>query len=72
MVLSGGRIVARWTTVGTGRRVRLDVTMLPPHPPLPAADVESAVPALEQVLDLEVRDVRVQGWPEEADSTRGA
>lgn len=72
MVLSGGRIVARWTTVGTGRRVRLDVTMLPPHPPLPAADVESAVAALEQVLDLEVRDVRVQGWPEEADSTRGA
>ncbi len=72
MVLSEGRIVGRWTTVGTGRRVRLDVTMLPPHPPLPDHALATAARALEAVLDLEVRDVRVRSWPEEADSTRGA
>ena len=72
MVLSDGRVVARWTIVGSGRRVRLDVTMLPPHPVLPADSLAPAVRALEAVLDLEVRDVRVAGWPDEADSSRGA
>ena len=72
MVLSDGRIVARWKTVGTGRRVRLEVTMLPPHPPLPEVTFERAVAALEEVLDLEVRDVRVARWPKGADSSRGA
>ena len=72
MVLSDGRIVARWKTVGTGRRVRLEVTMLPPHPPLPEVTFERAVAALEEVLDLEVRDVRVARWPMGADSSRGA
>ena len=72
MVLSDGRIVARWKTAGTGRRVRLEVTMLPPHPPLPEVTFERAVAALELVLDLEVRDVRVARWPMGADSSRGA
>ena len=72
MVLSDGRIVARWKTVGTGRRVRLEVTMLPPHPPLPEVTFERAVAALELVLDLEVREVRVDRWPMGADSSRGA
>ncbi len=72
MVLSEGQIVGRWTTVGAGRRVRLDVTMLPPLSPLPESALTSAVGALEQVLDLEVRDVRVATWPDEADSSRGA
>jgi len=72
MVLSDGRIVARWKTVGTGRRIRLEVTMLPPHRPLPEVAFEHAVAALEQVLDLEVRDVRVAEWPMGADSSRGA
>ena len=58
-MLSDGRIVARWKTVGTGRRVRLEVTMLPPHPPLPEAAFDRAVAGLESVLDLEVREVRV-------------
>jgi hypothetical protein len=72
MVLSEGRVVARWTTVGSGRRVRVDVTMLPPHSPLPADSLVPAVRALEAVLDLEVRDIRVAGSTDEADSTRGA
>lgn len=72
MVLSEGRVVARWKTVGTGRRVRLEVTMLPPHPPLPEVTFERAVASLEAVLDLEVRDVRVTDWPVGADSSRGA
>ena len=72
MVLSDGRIVARWKTIGTGRRVRLEVTMLPPHPPLPDVAFEQAVGALEAVLDLEVRDLRVTAWPVGADSSRGA
>lgn len=50
MVLSEGRIVGRWTTVGTGRRVRLDVTMLPPHRPLPAGAFDPAARRLESVL----------------------
>lgn len=72
MVLSEGRIVGRWATVGTGRRVRLDVTMLPPHRPLAEAALAPAARALETVLDLEVRDVRVTAWPDQADSSRGA
>ena len=72
MVLSDGRIVARWKTLGAGRRVGLEVAMLPPHPPLPDAAFERAVGALEAVLDLEVRDVRVTRWPMGADSDRGA
>ena len=72
MVLSDGRIVARWKTVGTGRRVRLEVTMLPSHRPLPAAVFEPAVAALATVLDLDVHDVRVAEWPMGADSSRGA
>ncbi|HEY5785820.1 MAG TPA: crosslink repair DNA glycosylase YcaQ family protein [Microlunatus sp.] len=71
-VLSDGRIVARWKTVGTGRRVRLEVTMLPPHRPLPAAVFAPAASSLETALDLEVRDVRVSEWPRGADSSRGA
>jgi hypothetical protein len=71
-VLSDGRIVARWKTVGAGRRVRLEVTMLPPHRPLPEVLFDRAVAALQTVLDLEVRDVRVVGWPMGADSSRGA
>lgn len=58
-VLSDGRIVARWKTVGAGRRVRLEVTMLPPHRPLPEAAFTEAVAALATALDLEVRDIRV-------------
>ena len=57
MMLSEGRIVGRWTTVGTGRRVRLDVTMLPPHRPVADAALAPAARALEAALDLEVRDV---------------
>ncbi len=72
MVLSEGRIVGRWTTVGTGRRVRLDVTMLPPHRPVADAALAPAARALEAALDLEVRDVRVTAWPDQADSSRGA
>ena len=51
--------MARWRTVGTGRRVRLEVTMLPPHAPLPEAAFAEAVAGLESVLDLEVRELRV-------------
>jgi len=58
-VLADGRIVARWKTVGTGRRVRLEVTMLPPHAALPEAAFAEAVAGLESVLDLEVRGLRV-------------
>ena len=58
-VLADGRIVARWKTVGTGRRVRLEVTMLPPHAALPEAAFAEAVAGLESVLDLEVRELRV-------------
>lgn len=58
-VLSDGRIVARWKTVGTGRRVRLEVTMLPPHATLPETAIAEAVTGLESVLDLEVRELRV-------------
>jgi hypothetical protein len=69
-VLSDGRIVARWKTVGTGRRVRVEVTMLPPHPALPEAAFGPAVAALETVLDLQVPEVRVTAM--QADSSRGA
>ncbi len=72
MVLSEGRIVARWKTIGAGRRVRLEVTMLPGHSPLPDAALGDAVAALQAVLDLDVRDIRVAGWPMGADSNRGA
>ena len=51
--------MARWRTVGTGRRVRLEVTMLPPHPALPEAAFAEAVAGLESVLDLEVCELRV-------------
>ena len=59
MVLSDGRIVARWKTVGTGRRVRLEITMLPPHRPLPADAFAESAAALETVLDLEIREIRI-------------
>jgi hypothetical protein len=58
-VLSHGLIVGRWKTVGTGRRVRFEVTMLPPHPPLAEETLEQPVRALESVVDLEVREIRV-------------
>ncbi len=58
-VLHDGRIVARWKTVGTGRRVRIEVTMLPPHRPLREAAFDDAVAALAAVLDLEIHAVRV-------------
>ena len=58
-VLSDGRIVARWKTVGTGRSVRVEVTMLPPHRPLPEDALTDAVSALATVRDLEVRAVQV-------------
>ena len=51
--------MARWRTVGTGRRVRLEVTMLPPHPALPESAFAEAVTGLGSVLDLEVRELRV-------------
>ena len=71
-VLSDGRIVVRWKTVGTGRRVRLEVTMLPRHRRLPEAAFRTAAEALEAVLDLEVREIGVHDWPGQADSSRGA
>ena len=58
-VLRDGRIVARWKTVGSGRRVLLEATMLPPHRPLSEADLAEAVSALAAVLDLDIRDIRV-------------
>lgn len=58
-VLSDGRIVARWRTVGTGRRVRLEVTMLPPHPLMSPESLAPAVTAVATALDLEVRDITV-------------
>lgn len=58
-VLSDGRIVGRWKTVGTGRRVRVEVTMLPPHRRLPENKFADAVTALATVLNLEVGDVRM-------------
>lgn len=58
-VLSDGRIVARWRIAGTGRRVRIEVTMLPPHRPLPETVFADAVAALATVLDLEIRAVQV-------------
>ena len=60
MVLSDGRIVARWKTVGTGRRVRLEVTMLPAYAPLAEDALTAAAVALQDVLDLDVREIRVQ------------
>jgi hypothetical protein len=58
-VLRDGRIVARWKTVGTGRRVRVEVRMLPPHRPLAEEAFGPAVGALSSVLDLQVRDIAV-------------
>lgn len=58
-VLSDGRIVARWKTVGTGRRVRLEVAMLPPHRPLPEDAFAESAAALGSALDLEIRDIRI-------------
>jgi hypothetical protein len=60
VVLHEGRVVASWRTLGTGRRVDLEVTMLDPHPLLPEDAFPDAVAALEQVLDLTVRDLRVR------------
>jgi hypothetical protein len=59
MVLADGRIVARWRTVGSGRRVRIEVSMLPPHPPLAEAALVPAVQAVESALDLQVHEIRV-------------
>jgi hypothetical protein len=60
VVLHEGRVVASWRTLGTGRRVDLEVIMLDPYPELPEDAFTDAVAALELVLDLTIRDVRVR------------
>ena len=58
-VLYDGRIVGRWKIIGTGRRVRVEVKMLPPHRRLPEGEIADAVTAVATALALEVRDVAV-------------
>lgn len=58
-LLVDGRIAGRWRTVGSGRRVVVEVTTLPPHRPPPEARFAAAVASLETVLDVTVRELRV-------------
>jgi hypothetical protein len=59
IVLYGGRIVATWKTLASGRRTDIEVRMLHPHPPPAEHLFADAVKATEQALALTISDLRV-------------
>ncbi len=60
VVLHGGRLVASWKTITKGRRTDIEVTMLDPHPVLADDQFDEAIAATEQVLGLNITDLRVR------------
>jgi len=58
-VLDGDRLVAGWRTLPAGHRTVIEVQMLDPYPPLPVDRFDKPVRAVQDVLGLEVADVRV-------------
>jgi hypothetical protein len=59
IVLHGGRIVASWKTLTSGKETDIEVRMLAPHAPLPDDLFADAIASTGLALNLTVRDLRV-------------
>ena len=58
-VLREGQIVATWKPITKGKRVEVEVQMLPAFPDLPVSELDTPVSDLGSALGVEVADVRV-------------
>ena len=59
IVLHGGRIVASWKTLTSGKQTDIEVRMLAPHAPLPDDLFADAIVSTGHALNLTIRDLRV-------------
>jgi hypothetical protein len=60
VVLHEGRLVATWKTIGSGQRVRLEVTMLHPYPLLGEDLLMGPAAHTERALNVSITDVVVR------------